>query len=125
MSLTPPHDPAARAMLGIGGTVGVAALVAPTALQRAFGVPAEEVRGAGQLGWRLFGARNAWLTWRALTGHPDGIAAYGPLQALDQVVFWDAFVRRSVPRRTSGLAIAASGVIVGLDLERRRAAREP
>ena len=121
MRFTAPSDAPSRAMLAIGGGVGVAALVAPTVLQRTFAVPAEDIPGAGQLGWRLFGARNVYLTWRALTGHPDGIEAYGPLQALDQAVFWHAFARRSVPRTTSGLAIAASGVIVALDQRRRRA----
>lgn len=121
--LSPPPDATSRAMLAIGGTVGVAALVSPTTLQRLFAVPAEDIRGPGQLGWRLFGARNVYLTWRALGGHPDGLAAYGPLQALDQAVFWDAFARRSVPRVTSSLAIAASGAIVALDVRRRAAAR--
>lgn len=106
-------------MLAIGGGVGLAALLAPTTLQRAFGIPAREVTGAGQLGWRLFAARNLYLTARALRGHPDGLAAYGPLQALDQVVFWHAFATRSVPRGTAVAAAGASAAIVALDVVRR------
>lgn len=106
-------------MLVIGGGVGLAAAVAPTALQRAFGIPRSEVTGAGNLGWRLFAARNVYLTARALRGHPDGLAAYGPLQALDQVVFWHALATRSVPRGTAVAAAGASAVIVALDLARR------
>lgn len=109
-----------NAMIAVGGTVGLAAAVAPRLLQRAFGVPDEAITGAGQFGWRLFAARNLYLTARALRGDPTAIDAFGHLQAIDQVVFWHAFATRSVPRVTSVLAAATSGAIVALDVHRRR-----
>lgn len=120
VTIAPPSDGPARAMLVIGGGVGLAAALAPRTLQRLFGVPAEEISGPGLLGWRLFATRNLYLTARALTGHPDGLAAFGPLQVLDQAVFWHAFASRSVPRPTALAAAATSASIVALDLRRRR-----
>lgn len=109
-----------RAMLAIGGGVGVAAAISPSILQRAFGVPAGDIAGSNQLGWRLFATRNLYLTARAVRGDSTAIAAFGQLQALDQAVFWHAFATRSVPRRTAVLAAATSALIIGLDLHRRR-----
>ncbi len=106
-------------MIGIGGTVGLAAAAAPSLLQRSFGIAAEEVTGANRLGWRLFATRNLYLSARAATGDQAAVAAIGHLQALDQVVFWCAFARRSVPRRTALLAALTSAVIIGLDTHRR------
>ncbi|WP_139980349.1 hypothetical protein [Nocardioides litoris] len=112
-----------RAMVGVGGAVGLAAAVAPSLLQRSFGIPAADVTGANELGWRLFATRNLYLTARAATGDQAAIDAIGHLQALDQVVFWHAFARRSVPRRTALLAVLTSAVIVGLDAHRRSGPR--
>ena len=109
-----------NAMIAVGGAVGIAAAVSPRLLQRTFGIPEDAIKGAGQLGWRLFAARNLYLSARALRGDQVAIDAFGHLQALDQVVFWHAFATRSVPRVTSLLAAATSGVIVGLDVHRRR-----
>lgn len=113
---------ARTAMLAIGGAVGLAAAVSPDLLLRGFGVPAGSLTPAGRLGWRLFAARNLYLTTRAAQGDPAAADAFGPLQALDQVAFWAAFARADLPRRTSGLAILASGSIVALDQVRRRRA---
>lgn len=118
MPWTPRHSQ--NVMLAVGGTVGLAAAVSPRLLQRTFGVPADEITGAGQLGWRLFAARNLYLTARAVQGDDAAVNAFGHLQALDQVVFWHAFATRSVPRVTSVLAATTSAAIVGLDLHRRR-----
>lgn len=111
---------ARSAMLAIGGGVGVAAALGPDLLVRAFGVPADSLTPAGRLGWRLFAARNLYLTARAVTGDHAAEDAFGPLQALDQVVFWGALAKGELPRRTCVLAIATSGAIVALDQVRRR-----
>lgn len=111
---------AERAMATIGISVGVAAAFAPVRLQRTFGVPNDHITPAGDFGWRLFAMRNLYLGGLALAGERSAIAAFLPVQVLDQVVFWHAFANRSVPRRTSALAAAASGVIIGMDLVRRR-----
>ena len=112
-------------MLAIGGTVGAAAALSPDLLLRAFGVPTGSLTPAGRLGWRLFAARNLYLTARAVQGDPAAEAAFGPLQALDQVAFWAAFARADLPRRTSGFAILASGAIVALDQARRNGLARP
>lgn len=110
-------------MIALGGGIGAAAAIAPDLLQRTFGIPAAELTGAGRLGWRLFATRNLYLTARALGGNSTALDAFGHLQVLDQAVFWAAFADRSVPRRTSALAIATSTAIVALD-RHRRGARE-
>lgn len=106
-------------MIALGGGIGAAAAIAPTLLQRTFGVPRADITGAGQLGWRLFAARNLYLSVRAAQGDATAMAAFGHLQALDQAVFWHAFATRSVPRSTSLLAAATSLAVVGLDAHRR------
>lgn len=106
-------------MLALGGGVGVAAALSPSLLQRTFGVPAGDITGSNQLGWRLFAARNLYLTARAARADSTAIAAFGQLQVLDQAVFWHAFATRSVPRRTAVLAATTSALIIGLDLHRR------
>lgn len=109
-------------MIALGGTVGLAAALAPELLQRGFGIPAGDITGSNKFGWRLFATRNLYLTARALKGDPTAIDAFGHLQALDQVVFWQAFVKQSVPRTTALLAAATSAAIVSLDIHRRSAA---
>ena len=106
-------------MIVIGTGVGIIAAIAPHALQRAFGIPRSEITLAGDLGWRLFATRNLYLGAMAMRGDRAAVAAFGPLQALDQAVFWHAFATRSVPRKTSAAAIATSATIVALDLRRR------
>lgn len=107
-------------MATIGLTVGVAAAVAPFRLQRVFGVPRDQITAAGHFGWRLFAMRNLYLGGLAFAGERSAVAAFLPVQLLDQTVFWHAFATRSVPRRTSTLAAAASGLIISADLVRRR-----
>lgn len=111
-------DPA-KGMAAIGGTVALGSAVAPKAFLRPFGIPAEDVTGAAEFGWRLFAVRTAYLSALAARGDEAARAAFLPVQVLDQVVFWHAFARRSVPRRAAVLAAAASGAIVALDLQRR------
>jgi hypothetical protein len=115
-------DRATLAMAAIGGAVATGMAVSPRAFLRPFGVPPEEVTGAGALGWRLFAARTGYLSARAAAGDASAREAFLPIQLLDQAVFWHAFATRSVPRRTAVLAAATSGAIVALDSIRRRAA---
>lgn len=51
-----------QAMIALGGVVGLAAGLRPDLLQRAFGIPARDITGANRLGWRLFAARNLYLS---------------------------------------------------------------
>lgn len=114
-------DPRTRAMAGIALAVAAGSALAPAPFLRAFGIDRADVTGTAAFGWRLFAARNVWIGVRALRGDRSAEAAFLPVQALDQAVFWHAFATRSVPRRASLLAAGASGVIVALDLARRRA----
>ncbi len=118
-------DPRTRAMAAIALVVAAGATAAPVPFLRAFGIAPADVTGAAAFGWRLFAARNVWISVRALGGDPSAEAAFLPVQVLDQAVFWHAYATRSVPRRASVLAAAASGVIVALDLSRRRSAGRP
>lgn len=106
-------------MAAIGATVSIASALAPRPFLRLFGVPPAEVTGAGVLGWRLFAARTAYISALAFGGNPTARDAFLPLQLIDQVVFWQAFQTRSIPRRGAVLAAAVSGVIIVLDLKRR------
>ncbi len=108
-------------MIALGGGVGLAAALAPSLLQRSFGIPAHDVTGSNKIGWRLFATRNLYLSARAMAGDPAAIAAFGHLQALDQIVFWQAFAARSIPMKTAELAATTSAAIVGLDIHRRSA----
>jgi hypothetical protein len=118
-------ETAARGMAGIGATVAAGSALAPRPFLRLFGIGPREVTGAAEFGWRLFAVRTAYLSALALRGDPAARAAFLPVQVLDQVVFWHAFANRSVPRRAAVMAAAASGVIVALDLRRRKPGRPP
>ncbi len=111
------------AMAAIGGTVATASAVAPGPFLRIFGIDPAEVTGAAAFGWRLFAARTAYLSFLAARGNETARDAFLPVQLLDQVVFWHAFKRRSVPRRAAVLGAVTSGGIIALDLQRRFAAQ--
>lgn len=106
----------------IGGSVSVASALAPRSFLRLFGVRGDDVTGAAVFGWRLFAGRTAMLSVLAWRGDPTARALFGPIQALDQIVFWEAFRTRAIPRPGAVLAAAVSAVIVALDQVRRRAA---
>lgn len=112
---------ATRGMALIGGGVSLATALAPRPFLRLFGVRPDEVTGIAVVGWRLFAARTAAISLLAWRGDPTARALFGPLQAADQVVFWEAFRTRALPRPGAALAASVSGVIVALDLVRRRA----
>jgi len=113
-------EAAARGMAAIGAVVSAGVAISPRTFLRPFGIPAEEITGAGALGWRLFAARTGYLSARALTGDEPARESFLPVQLLDQGIFWHAFATRSVPRRASALAAATSGAIIALDSIRRR-----
>ena len=110
-------DAETRAMAGMG--VAMAMVAAPKPFLRVFGIPAADVTGTAEFGWRLFAVRNAWVTALALRGDKTAQSAFLPIQLMDQAVFWHAFARRSVPRRAPVLAATVSGAIIALDLRRR------
>jgi hypothetical protein len=109
-------------MAAIGATVAAGMAISPRTFLQLFGIDADEVTGAGALGWRLFAVRTGYLSGRALMGDASAREAFLPVQLLDQAVFWHSFATRSVPRRASLLAAATSGAIIALDSVRRRGA---
>lgn len=112
-------DRATKTMAGIAGTVAIGSAFAPRSFLRLFGVAPDEVTGATRLGFGLFATRNAYIAVQALRDDPAAKAAFLPLQALDQIVFWRAYATRSIPRPGALLAISVSGAIVAVDLRRR------
>lgn len=118
------RDAHAKGMAAIGGTVAAGSALSPRLFLKIFGIDESEVTGAARFGWRLFAVRTAYISALAVRGDSTARAAFLPVQLLDQAVFWHAFADRSVPRRASVMAAAASGVIIALDLRRREAARD-
>lgn len=113
-------EASAQAMAAIGAAAATGAALSPRTFLRPFGVEPGDVTGAAELGWRLFAARTAYLSARALSGDDTARAAFLPVQLLDQAIFWHAYATRSVPRRAAVMAAATSGAIIVLDALRRR-----
>jgi len=101
-------------------TIGAAALVAPGALARAYGLPESAGSGGAALGWRLFGVRTAVIGAAVLRGDASARAAVLPVQLADQVVFGHALLTGAVPRRTALAAMATSAGLIALCLRRSR-----
>jgi len=112
-------DNATRGMAAIGAGVAAGAGLAPREFLRLFGIAPEEVTGAAAFGWRLFAVRTGYISLLAMRGDRAAKEAFLPVQVLDQLVFWHAFARRSVPPRAAIMAAAASAAIIVLDLKRR------
>jgi hypothetical protein len=105
-------------MAAIGGAVSIASAFAPRAFLELFGV-AHEDNGAARLGWRLFAIRTAAISLLAARGDRTAQQLFLPVQVLDQAAWWWGYRRGELPLRTAGLAAAASGAIIALDLKRR------
>lgn len=105
-----------RAAGAIALTVGVGTTLAPGLFLRPFGIPAADVTGAAQMGWRMFGIRTALIGAAAITGSTEARAAILPVQLADQLVFAHAARSGAVPVRAARLAQAVSGVLIALEL---------
>lgn len=125
MSPTLTTDPYTRGMAAIGGTVSVAAALAPRRMLRLFGLPPEQATGAALLGWRLMAVRTAAISGLAVAGNPTARDLFLPVQFADQATWWWGHARGELPRRTTVMAATASGAIIALDLLRRGAGRRP
>ena len=95
-------------------TVGAAALLAPTALVRAYGLHPSAGSGGSALGWRLFGVRTAVIGAAVLRDDPSARASVLPVQLADQLVFGHALLTGAVPRRTALAAMATSAALIAL-----------
>ena len=96
-------------MAALAGGVAVASAISPRAFLRAFGIAPREVTGAAAFGWRLFAVRTGYISAMAWRRDLSARAAFLPVQALDQLVFWHAFFDRSVPRRAAVMAASVGG----------------
>lgn len=106
-------------MASVAIAASIASGFAPTFFHRLFGLR-EGDSGASRLAWRLFGARTAALGVLALRDNQTAISLFGPLQIADQVSWWFGYRRREVSLPTALVATGVSGIIIGLDLDRRR-----
>ncbi|MBE7163498.1 MAG: hypothetical protein INR72_19840 [Williamsia herbipolensis] len=97
----------------IASAVGLGALVTPSRALRALGSP-PAMDGRGDLGWRLFGARNLAVAAGLLRGDRSAQVTAVALQVPDQVAFVVAYRSGDLERRTFVLAMVLSTVIVGL-----------
>jgi predicted anti-sigma-YlaC factor YlaD len=105
-------------MAAIGGAVSVMSALAPKQFLAIFGV-AEQDTGAGRLAWRLFAARTAAISLLAACNDETAKRIFLPVQFMDQAAWWWGYKRGELPLRTAGLAAAASGAIIALDIRRR------
>lgn len=112
-------DSRVRGMAAVALTASIASICSPTLFHRTFGLAGQDTE-ASRLAWRLFAVRTSAISVLALAGNQTAIGLFGPLQLLDQVSWWSAHRRDELPLRTAVLASAASGVIIALDIDRRR-----
>jgi len=98
----------------VATTIGAAALVAPAALVRTYGLPPSAGSGGAALGWRLFGVRTAVIGAAVLRGDASARAAVLSVQLADQVVLGHALLTGAAPRRTALAAMATSAVLIAL-----------
>jgi len=116
---------ASQGMAGIAAIVALGTAFSPRLFFGVFGIRPEDVNGTALFGWHLFAVRTGLLALLAARGSRTALDAFLPIQLLDQAVFWQAFVTRSVPRRASLMAAAVSALIIAVDLYRRSASRSP
>lgn len=102
-----------KLVAAIASAVGLGALVAPSRALRALGSPGAS-DGRGDLGWRLFGARNLAVVAGLVRGDRSAQVTAVALQVPDQAAFVAAYRSGDLERGTFVLAMVLSTVIVGL-----------
>lgn len=106
-------------MAAIALGVAIASTAAPGPFLRLFGLGSEQLSPAALLAWRLVAARNLAISVRALRGDTSARDLFLPVQALDQLAWWQLFGSGRLSLRATAMAASASGAIVALDLRRR------
>jgi hypothetical protein len=110
-----------RCLAAFALAIGIGALLAPRLLLRLYGVPAGDLTGSGQIGWRLFAVRQIWIAAAAFAGDRRARDAVLAIQAPDLVIFALAYRTRSIPRVAAVLALlSAAGVAALSALARSR-----
>ena len=106
--------PRAMQALGLFQTVvALTILVAPERGSRVAGMSWDRATGEALFGWRLFALRQICLGIGGLAGVKPVRDINRFLQPADLALFLHAHRTRSVPRRTSSLAIAAATCALG------------
>lgn len=100
-----------RVAAAIGMLVGIAAIISPSVLVRAYGVQQEQ-NGIGGLGWRLFAVRNIYTAARALAGDQTARDAVMYMQPADIAVFLYSYRAGHLPLVTTVLAIASASAVL-------------
>ena len=100
-----------RGVAGFALLIGIGALLFPRALLRTYGVDPTELTGAGALGWRLFAVRHLVIAGAALSGHRQARDVVLAVQLPDIAIFAHSYATRSLPRRTSVMALASAGSV--------------
>ncbi len=103
-------------MAAIGASVAATSWVAPRVLLRILGLPAAQSTPATALALRLFAVRTAYVS--ALTARGDRTATrmFLPVQALDQLAWWDLYRRGELGLRPTLTCSAISAGIVAFGL---------
>ena len=99
--------------------IGVGALLFPRALLRIYGVDPAELTGAGALGWRLFAVRHLVIAGAALSGQRQARDVVLAVQLPDIAIFAHSYATRSLPRRTSLMALASATAVALLSATAR------
>jgi len=119
-SMKPRSEQLWRSVAGLALLVGVGSVIAPRALSRLYGMPADGMTGTAALGWKMFGVRTVTIGAAALVGSAPVRQLVIPVQIFDQIVFFQALLTRSVPRKSAIMAMATSGAIIALSLAASR-----
>lgn len=103
-------------MAAVGTSVSLMSVLAPRLLTRILGLPPEQVTPAAVFGLRLFAARTIALCALAVGGNETARSLFLPIQALDQLAWWDMYRRGDIPLRSALTAGLISGAIIVLGL---------
>lgn len=112
-------SPEVKGMAAVGTSASLLATFAPRPMMRIVGIDPDQVSPAAVLGWRLFAIRTAAICGLALRGNETARELFLPVQALDQIAWWELYRRGEISLRPTLTLAAISGVIVALDLRRR------
>lgn len=112
-------SPEVKAMAAVGGAASIGAVFAPRQFLGLLGIPRDDLTPAAVLGWRLFAARTAAVSLLAARGNATAREMFLPVQALDQLAWWEMYRRGELSLRAASTATALSAAIIGLDLRRR------
>lgn len=105
-----------KGMAAIGTSVSLMSIAAPRLLLKILGLPPAQLTPAASFGLRLFAARTLMVCALAVGGNETARRMFLPLQALDQLAWWDMYRRGELGLRPTLTATLISGAIILLGL---------